>query len=90
MNSKSTSGKSLTDWERLDSMTDEDIDFSDCPEITSEMAKTATIQRGLKTTAKKQPLTLYLDDDIVTWYKQNEVYHQAEINNLLREYIKNH
>jgi hypothetical protein len=34
-------------------MTDEDIDFSDCPEITPEMAKTATIQRGSKNYRKK-------------------------------------
>lgn len=40
--------KSMTDWEKLESMTDEDIDFSDCPEITPEMAKNAVIKHGLK------------------------------------------
>lgn len=44
----------------------------------------------LKKRSKKQSLTLFLDDEIVHWYKQNEVDHQAEINNLLKEYIKNH
>ncbi len=43
----------------------------------------------LKGRTKKQSLTLYLDHEIVNWYKQNEADHQAEINNLLREYIKN-
>ncbi len=43
----------------------------------------------LKKTSKKQSLTLFLDDEIVAWYRQNEVSHQAEINNLLRKYIKN-
>ncbi|WP_431708188.1 BrnA antitoxin family protein [Geminocystis sp. CENA526] len=78
----------MTDWEKLESMTDEDIDFSDCHEITPEMAKNAVIKRGLKS-SEKQSLTLFLDAEIIHWYKQNEVAHQIEINNLLRTYIKN-
>lgn len=78
----------MTDWEKLESITDEDIDFSDCPEITPEMAKNAVIRRGLKS-PEKQSLTLFLDAEIVNWYKQNEVDHQTEINHLLKEYIKN-
>ncbi len=80
----------MTDWERLDSMTDEDIDFSDCPEITPEMTKSKTIRRGLKDSSHKQLLTLYLDEEIVTWYQKNKESHQVEINNLLKDYIKNH
>jgi uncharacterized protein (DUF4415 family) len=79
----------MTDWEKLESMKDEDINFSDCPEITAEMAKNATVRRGLKSDSSKQPLTIYLDAEIVSWYKKNEEYHQVEINDLLREYIKN-
>ncbi len=90
MNNKSTSMKSMTNWERLNSIKDEDIDFSDCPEITSEMLKTATIRSGLKSSVTKQALTLYLDDEIVTWYQKNEESHQAQINTLLKEYIKSH
>ncbi|NCO74914.1 MAG: BrnA antitoxin family protein [Cyanobacteria bacterium] len=44
----------------------------------------------LKTRSKKQSLTIFLDPEIVNWYKQNEVDHQTEINRLLREYIKHH
>lgn len=43
----------------------------------------------LKNSSKKQLLTLFLDEEIVTWYKKNKEYHQTEINNLLKEYIKN-
>ncbi|MBF2057936.1 MAG: BrnA antitoxin family protein [Cyanobacterium sp. T60_A2020_053] len=88
MSNKFTSMKSMTDWKKLESMTDEDIDFSDCPEITPEMAKNAVVRRGLKF-SKKQSLTLFLDAEIVNWYKQNEVDHQTEINKVLKEYIKN-
>ncbi len=34
MNSKNFSLESQTDWERLDNLRDEDIDFSDIPELT--------------------------------------------------------
>jgi len=47
MNNEFTSSKSQTDWQRLDAMTDEDIDFSDCPEITSEMLTSAVVRRRL-------------------------------------------
>ncbi|GBF81077.1 hypothetical protein AsFPU1_2486 [Aphanothece sacrum FPU1] len=37
MKNEPTSSNSQTDWQRLDAMSDEDIDLSDCPEITPEM-----------------------------------------------------
>lgn len=48
MKKLSFSSKSQTDWTKIDAMTDQDIDFSDCPEITSEMLSKATIRRGNK------------------------------------------
>ncbi len=33
MSKKPTSSRSETDWKRLDAITYEDIDLSDCPEI---------------------------------------------------------
>ena len=37
-----------TDRARLDAMQDEDIDFSDIPEVTPEMFAKAIVRRGLK------------------------------------------
>ena len=88
MNNEFTSNKSMTDWEKLDSMTDDQIDFSDCPEITPEMAKNAKTSHNFGDLSGKTNLTLYLDNEIVTWYKKNETVHQIEINNLLKEYIQ--
>jgi hypothetical protein len=45
MNKKDSSLYSETDWERLDAMSDEDIDFSDIPELTEEDFKRA--KRGV-------------------------------------------
>ncbi|MGF2039421.1 MAG: hypothetical protein RMZ43_029610 [Nostoc sp. CmiVER01] len=46
MSNESISSNSQTDWQRLDAMSDEDIDLSDCPEITPELfAKDGVIKR---------------------------------------------
>ncbi len=79
----------MTDWEKVDSLEDKEIDFSDCPEITPDMLKTAIIRRGSQSKPQKQTLTLSLDEDIVAWYKSNKQENQSKINTLLREYIKN-
>lgn len=35
--------KSQTDWQRVEAMTDEDIDFSDCPELDDEFFENALL-----------------------------------------------
>lgn len=56
MKQEATLNKSLTDWERIDAMTDEEIDFSDSPEITPEMFAKAVVRRGLQSRSKKVQL----------------------------------
>jgi hypothetical protein len=46
MSNESIAKSSLTDWKRLAAMTDEDIDFSDCPEATPEMFADVLIKRN--------------------------------------------
>jgi hypothetical protein len=46
MNEKSISTKSVTDWDRLRAMSDEDIDLSDCPVPTPEMFANAVVKRN--------------------------------------------
>jgi hypothetical protein len=47
MKKPATTNKSQTDWKRLDSMTDADIDTSDIPSVTPEMFAQAIVKRGL-------------------------------------------
>ena len=54
MNNKSTLSNSQTDWQRLDAMGYEDIDLSDCPEITSEMFAKTIVQQGLPIAKNKE------------------------------------
>lgn len=84
------SSKSQTDWERLDAMTDEDIDLSDCPEITPEMFAKAVVRRGLKPVPNKAQVTLRLDQDVLDWFKAQGQGYQTQINALLRAYMEAH
>lgn len=43
MSNESISSNSQTDWQWLDAMSDEDIDLSDCPEITPELFQPTAI-----------------------------------------------
>lgn len=89
----STSKKSQigeTDLKRLDAMTDEDIDFSDNPEVPAEMFARGIVRRGLKPVPRKKQLTLRVDGDVVEWYQKQGPGYQTRINSLLRAYMEEH
>lgn len=66
MNNEPISSKSETDWARLDAMTDEDIDLSDCPEVTPEMFAEAVVRKPLNNQAR---VTLTIDREVLEWFK---------------------
>jgi uncharacterized protein (DUF4415 family) len=87
--SKSTiSKKSQTDWERLETMEEEEIDVSDIPELTPEMFAKAVVKRGLKTKENKAQLTIRVDRDVLAWFKTQGRGYQTRINSLLRAYME--
>ena len=88
MKNDSTSKTSKTDWDRLDAMTDEEIDFSDCPEITAEQFAQGIVRRGLKSKANKEQITLRIDHDVLEWFRQQGKGYQTKINALLRAYME--
>jgi len=59
--SDAMSTKSLTDWDRLDAMQDEDIDLSDIPEITPEMVDKAVVRRDGQSLSRPLPFQSVLD-----------------------------
>jgi uncharacterized protein (DUF4415 family) len=71
-------------------MKDEDIDFSDTPEITPEMFARGVVRRNFKVIPRKKQLTLRVDSDVVDWYKNQGPGYQTRINSLLRAYMKEH
>ena len=90
MSKKPISSKSETDWERLDAMTDENIDLSDCPEITPEQFAKAIVRRGLPVEKNKAQVTLRIDNDVLEWFKSQGRGYQTQINRLLRAYMEAH
>jgi uncharacterized protein (DUF4415 family) len=85
-----TSKQSQTDWERLNSLKDEEIDFSDIPEIPPEVFAQAVLRQGLIPARRKEQLTIRVDSDVLTWFKaQGRGYH-TRINSLLRAYMEAH
>ena len=69
-------------------MTDDEIDFSDADEITPELFAKAVVRHGLKTTPKKEQITLRVDSDVLLWFRSQGKGYQTKINDLLRAYMK--
>lgn len=90
MKKKHISHNSQTDWDRVDKLRDEDIDFSDSPEVTPEMFAKAVLRKELKPVSKKTQVTLRIDDDVLTWFKKQGKGYQTRINSLLKAYKEAH
>lgn len=86
MKKEPTTVRSETDYERLKVMADEDIDFSDIPEVPPEMFAKALVRKGLKPVQRKAQLTLRLDADVLEWFRAQGRGYQTRINSILRAY----
>ena len=76
--------QSRTDWARLEAMRDEDIDFSDIPELSEAFFKNAVI-RLPKAKAK---VCIRLDQDILEWFRSQGKGYQTKINAVLRVFME--
>jgi uncharacterized protein (DUF4415 family) len=75
--------KSKTDWTRIKSMKEKDIDFSDIPELEDDFFQEAVLWPG-----KKKQITIRLDPDLVDFYKSAGPGYQSRINTVLRRYME--
>jgi len=76
--------KSETDWEYLENMTDEEINYSDIPPLPDDFFQNAVV-RMPKT---KEKITIRLDPDILAWFKSQGKGYQTHINAVLRTYVQ--
>lgn len=88
MKNPSTLNKPQTDWKRLETITDDEIDTSDIPPIPPEMFAKAMVKRGLKAKDNKAQLTIRVDRDVLAWFKAHGRGYQTQINALLRAYME--
>ena len=76
--------KQRKEIEKLEKMSDSDIDTTDIGEITQwDQAVVGRFYRPIK-----KQITLRLDADVLEWFKQKGDKYQTRINEALRDYIK--
>lgn len=76
---------SKTNYKKVNKLSDDDIDYSDIPETDEEFWSGAQVLFP----TKKTHLSIRLDDDIISWFKQFGRGYQTKINAVLRSYISN-
>lgn len=86
MKKHTTTKRSRTNWARIDTLTDKEVDTSDIPELTKAFFKRAVIRRPEPKTA----VTIRLDRQVLNWFKAKGPGYQARINALLRAYMEAH
>lgn len=77
---------SRTDWDRVNAMTDEQIDTSDIPPLDETFFTNAE----LRMPQAKPSITIRLDPDILDWFKSQGKGYQTRINAVLRKYVEAH
>ncbi|MGD9162960.1 MAG: BrnA antitoxin family protein [Desulfobacteraceae bacterium] len=90
MKKKDISRKSQTDLDQVDKIKDNDIDFSDNPEVTPEMFTKSVVRKGLEPIKRKTQVTLRIDEDVLAWFKNQGTGYQTRINSLLKAYKEAH
>jgi len=76
--------QSRTDWARVDALRDQEIDYSEIPELGDDFFKSAV----LRMPEPKALVTLRLDRDVLEWFKKQGPRYQTRINALLRAYVE--
>lgn len=74
---------SRRDWKRVDAMRDEDIDYSDIPKQGADFFKNAILWPG-----PKRQITLRIDPDVLTFFRERGRGYQTTMNAVLRKYME--
>jgi uncharacterized protein (DUF4415 family) len=77
---------SKTNWDRLRTMSDDEIDTSDIPPLDESFFDNAELRVPEGTV----PVLLNIDEEIVEWYQQQGGSFQGLLNTALRTYIESH
>lgn len=77
-------GEELTDWARVEAMTDEEVEAAIDPEEEGAI-DWGTVQAGIL--GPKERLTVLLGADIAEWFKAQGMGYQTLINSVLRDYV---
>ena len=86
MSANDLKNSSETNWERIDQMTDEEIDTSDIPPLDDTFFANAK----LRLPEGKVPVIMSVDADVFKWFKSQGPEYQNLINAALRIYAEQH
>jgi len=77
---------SETNWDKLRSMDDDEIDTSDIPELGDDFFARAELRVPEGTV----PVFLTLDEEIADWFRNRSGDFRKNINDALRDYTQTH
>ena len=86
---RETLPKGKTDWDKITHITDEEIEAqadSESPRWTKKMLNAAV----LHIPQKKIVVHMYLDQDVIEWFKSKGKGYQTRINSVLKSYVHKH
>ena len=72
-----------SDLDRIDKLRDEDIDYSDIPELGDDMFAKPLVPWP----PKKETITIRVDSDVLGWFKRQGTGYQTRMNQVLRRYM---
>jgi uncharacterized protein (DUF4415 family) len=91
MKESTMSSSSKTDWERLDALTDEDIDTSDSPPLTDKFfANAKWLMPGESSPQTTVKVELDLDPKILAWFQSQGQDYERRMRAALRLYAEAH
>lgn len=77
--------QSQTDWDRLDKMSDEEIDTSEIPVMGEDFFRNADL---MMPSESKVPITIRIDKPVLEWFKSQGKGYQTRMNAILKAYVK--
>jgi uncharacterized protein (DUF4415 family) len=77
---------SKTDWGKLAGMSDEEIDYSDIPDLPDSFLRKAKVWHP----HSKVRITMELDKDVLEWFKAESEDWESRIQAALRLYAETH
>ena len=79
-------GESQTDWERLAALKDEDIDYSDIPELDDDFWANAKVVMP----KKKEQISLKVDREVLKYFRKDGPGYQTRMNAVLKSFVAAH
>ena len=83
--------KGKTDWAKLAAMQDRDINFTkDAPRTAPADWANAVAHRGLPLPSRKAQIALRVDEDVLTWFREQGAGYQTRMNAVLKAFRDAH